>query len=63
MVRRWALPAGLMAVPVVLAVTVVVLLGRTGLWASTWTLLVSTVVGAVVGALLAGSGPVWWSGG
>jgi signal transduction histidine kinase len=46
-----------MVVPVVLAVTLVVLLGRTGLWASTWTLLVSTVVGAVVGALLAGVTP------
>ena len=57
MVRRWVLPAGLMAVPVALAVTVGVLLGRTGLWPSTWTLLVSTLAGAVVGALLAGLRP------
>ena len=34
-----------------------VLLGRTGLWPSTWTLLVSTLAGAVVGALLAGVRP------
>jgi signal transduction histidine kinase len=57
MLRRWALPAGLMAVPVALAVAVVMLSLRTGLWASTWTLLVPTLVGAVVGALLAGPRP------
>ena len=57
MARRWVLPAGLLAVPFALAVTVGVLSGRTGLWSSTWTLLVSTMVGAVVGALLAGLRP------
>jgi signal transduction histidine kinase len=46
-----------LAVPVALTVTVCVLLGRTGLWPSTWTLLVSTLAGAVVGALLAGVRP------